>query len=148
MTIQCFPMKIEFLFNPIVCCMPLQIIKITTTVLPYLRDILDYFKEQSSSVKSILLTTFKVTTTLLFVTDVIHQSCYKLFKLYFLQPIIFKAVTLFNVFGTTSTEVAICVLNFSLSVIRTLQVQLGSNYVKEMLGVFLDASTRYKKVQN
>lgn len=38
----------------------LQIIKITTTVLPYLRDILDYFKEQSTSVKSMLLTTYKV----------------------------------------------------------------------------------------
>ncbi|KAG4078102.1 hypothetical protein HA402_002153 [Bradysia odoriphaga] len=93
-----------------------KIIKITTSVLPYLRDILDHFKEQSTSVKSMLLTAYK--------------------------PIIFKAVTLYNVFGTTSTEVATCVLNFSLSVIRTLQVQLGSNYVKEMLGIFLEASTR------
>lgn len=127
-----------------IALLSLQIIKITTTVLPYLRDILDYFKEQSTSVKSMLLTTYKVMCAGCIEIRMPNSRNILSNFVHFPQPIIFKAVTFFNLFGTTSTDVAICVLNFSLSVIRTLQMQLGSNYVKEMLGIFLDASTRWE----
>lgn len=60
----------------------------------------------------------------------------------FFQPIIEKSLHIFNTFGTSIRDIADCVLNFSLAVVRTLQIQLGSVYIRDMLSVFLDASTR------
>lgn len=37
-----------------------KIVKVTTTVLPVLKDLLDYFKEQNSSVKMMLLAAYRV----------------------------------------------------------------------------------------
>lgn len=49
---------------------------------------------------------------------------------------------LFTHFGSQSDHLAECILNFSLSVIKCLQVQLGQNNVREMINVFFEALNR------
>lgn len=93
-----------------------KIVKVITTVLPILKEIIDFYKESSLSVKHMIVQAYK--------------------------PIIGKSLLLFNHFGSMSEEIAGCVLKFSLSIIQTLQNQLGSSYVREMLDVFLEATTR------
>ena len=85
-------------------------------MLPLQKEIIDYYKENTSSVKHMLATAYK--------------------------PIIAKSLNLFNQFGSACEEIADCVLNFCLSVIQTLQIQLGNAYIREMLDVFLEATTR------
>lgn len=58
------------------------------------------------------------------------------------QPTIAKSISLFNSFGTANAAIADAVLNFSLTVVRTLQMQLGAVHIKEMLSIFLEASMR------
>lgn len=54
-----------------------------------------------------------------------------------------KSILIYKEFGAVNEEIASCVLKFSLSVIRTLQIQLGSPYISEMLDIFLKTTTRY-----
>lgn len=93
-----------------------KMIKVITVVLPMLNDIIDYHRESSSSVKHMLANAYK--------------------------PSIAKSLLVYNQFGAISEEIAGCVLNFALSIIQTLQIQLGSAYIREMLDVFLETTTR------
>lgn len=52
-------------------------------------------------------------------------------------------MNIFSQFGSLSEGIADCVLNFTHSVIRTLQIQLGTAYIREILDLLLEASTRY-----
>lgn len=52
-------------------------------------------------------------------------------------------MTVFNVYGTDSKNIAITVSDFALSVLRTFQTQLGTAFVKEMLNLFINVIGRY-----
>lgn len=93
-----------------------KMIKVITVVLPMLIDIIEYHRESSSSVKHMLANAYK--------------------------PSIAKSLLVYNQFGAISEEIASCVLNFALNIIQTLQIQLGSPYIREMLDVFLETTTR------
>lgn len=56
------------------------------------------------------------------------------------RPIIEKTLAIYNSFGCHNSEIAECVLNFFLSIIRTLQIQLGSAAVRDILVIFLESS--------
>lgn len=58
------------------------------------------------------------------------------------RPSIAKSIALFGSFGAASADVADNVLRLCLTAVRTLQQQLGAVHLKEMLGIFLEASTR------
>lgn len=60
----------------------------------------------------------------------------------YLQPIITKALMIYNTFGQSSNAIAITVAEFSLSVLRTLQSQLGSQFIKEMVILFINVNSR------
>lgn len=93
-----------------------KVIKVITVSLPILNEIIDYHHESSSSVKHMLVNAYR-------------------------QPIT-KSILIYKEFGAVSEEIASGVLKFALSVIRTLQIQLGSAYIGEMLDIFLKTTTR------
>lgn len=93
-----------------------KVIKIITVVLPMLSSIIDYHRESSSSVKHMLANAYR--------------------------PSVTKTTLIYKEFGVMSEEIASCVLKFTLSVIQTLQIQLGPQYVKEMLGILFNTTTR------
>lgn len=93
-----------------------KIIKVVTVVLPMLNDIVEYNRESSSFVKNLLANAYK--------------------------PSIGKSLIIYNHFGAVSEDIAGCVLNFALNIIQTLQIQLGPSYIREMLDVFLQTTTR------
>lgn len=94
-----------------------KVIKVVTVVLPALNDIIDNHRESSSSCKQMLVNAYR--------------------------PPITKSILIYKEFGAVNEEIASSVLKFSLSVIRTLQIQLGSTYISEMLDIFLKTTTRY-----
>lgn len=94
-----------------------KVMKIVTVVLPALNDIIDNHRESSSQCKQMLVNAYR--------------------------PSITKSILIYKEFGAANEDIARCVLKFSLSVIRTLQIQLGSQYISEMLDIFLKTTTRY-----
>lgn len=93
-----------------------KVIKVITVILPILNEIIDHHRESSSSVKHMLVNAYR--------------------------PPITKSILIYKEFGAVSEEIASCVLKFALSVIRTIQIQLGSAYISEMLDIFLKTTTR------
>ncbi|XP_055383125.1 exportin-6-A [Condylostylus longicornis] len=93
-----------------------KIITITTSILPILKEVLDYFRESSTAVKQMLTNAVK--------------------------PIISMALSIFNYYGSVSNEITASVSEFCLSVLRTLQMQLGISFVREMLTIFIDSTIR------
>lgn len=93
-----------------------KIAKVITNVLPVLSEIIEYNRESSSSVKHMLVGAFRT--------------------------IIEKSLQLFGHFGGLNEDVANCVLSFALCVIETLQIQLGSPSIRDMLVVFLSTTTK------
>lgn len=93
-----------------------KVIKIITVVLPMHNDIIEYHRESSSSVKHMLVNAYRTPIT--------------------------KSILIYKEFGAVNEEIASCVLKFALSVIQTLQIQLGSPYISEMLDIFLKTTTR------
>lgn len=59
-----------------------------------------------------------------------------------MQPIITKALMIYNSFGQNSNAISITVAEFSLSVLRTLQTQLGVQFIKEMVALFINVNVR------
>lgn len=49
---------------------------------------------------------------------------------------------IYNSFGQNSNAISITVAEFSLSVLRTLQSQLGSQFIKEMITLFITVNVR------
>lgn len=93
-----------------------KVIKVITVTLPMLNEIIDHHRESTSSVKHML----------------VHAN----------RDSITKSILIYKEFGAVSEEIASCVLKFALSVIQTLQIQLGSPYISEMLDIFLKTTTR------
>lgn len=60
-----------------------------------------------------------------------------------MQPILTKALTIFNSFGLSSIAMAITVAEFSLSMLRTLPTHLGAQFIKEMVTLFINVSSRF-----
>lgn len=88
-----------------------KVIKVVREVLPPLNDIIDNHGESSSSSKQMLVYAYRDSIT--------------------------KSILIYKEFGAVNEDIASSVLKFSLSVIRTLQIQLGSSYVSDMLDIFL-----------
>lgn len=61
-----------------------KIVKVTTTVLPVLKDVLDYFKEQNSSVKMMLLAAYRVRNKRKFLN--LKKKIFNASFLYFSHP--------------------------------------------------------------
>ncbi|XP_075158622.1 exportin ellipsoid body open isoform X2 [Haematobia irritans] len=78
--------------------------------------VIEFFKDSSNNTKDMLASTFK--------------------------PIITKALVIYNAFGQSSNAIAITVAEFSLSVLRTLQNQLGFQFIKEMITLFINVNSR------
>lgn len=49
---------------------------------------------------------------------------------------------IFNSYGLSSISMAITVAEFSLSMLRTLPMHLGAQFIKEMITLFIDVSSR------
>lgn len=94
-----------------------KVIKVVTVVLPTLNDIIDNHRESSSSCKQMLVNAYR--------------------------PSITKSILIYKEFGAHNEDIASCILKFVLSVIRTLQIQLTSPYISDMLDIFLKTTTRY-----
>ncbi|EDW66351.2 exportin-6-A [Drosophila virilis] len=58
------------------------------------------------------------------------------------KPILNKALVIFNSFGLSSIAMAITVADFSLSMLRTLPIHLGAQFIREMITLFIDVSSR------
>ncbi|XP_059609404.1 exportin-6 [Phlebotomus argentipes] len=93
-----------------------RVTEVVTSVLPILRDILDYYESAASVTKQILLSAFR--------------------------GILEKSLQIYNDFYTSCPGITDTVLSFGFSVIRTLQIQLGTEYVRHILGNFLNACTK------
>ncbi|XP_055913016.1 exportin-6 [Eupeodes corollae] len=93
-----------------------KISAITAGILPIITEIINYFNDTNSAVKEMLLNAFK--------------------------PTVHKAMNIFNAVGFDSNEIATTVSDFALSVLRTLQNQLGMAFVREMITLFINSSTR------
>lgn len=93
-----------------------KVIKVVTVILPILNEIVDHQRDSSSPVKQMLVSAHK--------------------------PPITKSVLIYKEFGLVSEEIANSVLKFTLTVFRTLQLQLGSQYISDMLDIFIKTTTR------
>ncbi|GAB0091365.1 exportin-6-A [Sergentomyia squamirostris] len=93
-----------------------KITEIVTCVLPILREILNYYESAASVTKQILLSAFR--------------------------GILEKSLQIYNEFYATCPEITDAVLSFGFSVIRTLQIQLGTEHIRHILGIFLTACTK------
>lgn len=98
-----------------------KITKVVIVTLPMLKDIADFHRESNSSVKQMIAAAYR--------------------------PIIAKSLLIFNQNGSNVEEVANYILNFSLSVIQTLQIQLGATSVREMLDLFVEATMRWVLIE-
>ncbi|KAH8420274.1 hypothetical protein KR009_008382, partial [Drosophila setifemur] len=88
----------------------------TLSLLSTFTALIEYFKATWGNAKDMLLSTFKCILT--------------------------KALMIFNSFGLSSIAMAITVAEFSLSMLRTLLTQLGAQYIKEMITLFINVSSR------
>uniref|UniRef100_A0A6B2EEA4 Putative nuclear transport receptor crm1/msn5 importin beta superfamily n=1 Tax=Phlebotomus kandelakii TaxID=1109342 RepID=A0A6B2EEA4_9DIPT len=93
-----------------------KVTEIVMSVLPILREILDYYESSASVTKQILLSAYR--------------------------NVLEKSLQIYNEFYVTCPEITDAVLSFGFSVIRTLQIQLGTEYVRHILGIFLNACTK------
>ncbi|KAL7744718.1 hypothetical protein ACLKA6_017212 [Drosophila palustris] len=88
----------------------------TLSLLGTFTALIEYFKATGANAKDMLATTFK--------------------------PILNKALVIFNSYGLSSIAMAITVAEFSLSMLRTLPMHLGAQFIKEMITLFIDVSSR------
>ncbi|XP_037936402.1 exportin-6 [Teleopsis dalmanni] len=93
-----------------------KISSITLSSLSIFSIVIEYFQDCNNISKDMLATAFK--------------------------PLITKALIIYNNFGTTCNAVAISVAEFSLSTLRTLQTQLGTQFIKDMITLFIGVSSR------
>ncbi|KAH8234528.1 hypothetical protein KR038_008564, partial [Drosophila bunnanda] len=88
----------------------------TLSLLGTFTALIEYFKASGGNAKDMLASTFK--------------------------PILTKALMIFNSFGLSSIAMAITVAEFSLSMLRTLPTHLGGQFIKEMITLFINVSSR------
>ncbi|XP_016971893.1 exportin-6 isoform X1 [Drosophila rhopaloa] len=88
----------------------------TLSLLGTFTALIEYFKATGGNAKDMLASTFK--------------------------PILTKALMIFNSFGLSSIAMAITVAEFSLSMLRTLPTHLGAQFIKEMITLFINVSSR------
>lgn len=89
----------------------------TLSLLGTFTALIEYFKATGGNAKDMLASTFK--------------------------PILTKALMIFNSFGLCSIAMAITVAEFSLSMLRTLPTHLGGQFIKEMVTLFINVSSRF-----
>jgi hypothetical protein len=92
-----------------------QLLSIIAEVLPVLTEILDHYQEHTSHTKNMLANAIKL----------VVKCCLEIYQ---------KV-------GSQNAEIAENLLTFFLSVIRTLQLQLGTQAIREYLGLFLQITT-------
>ncbi|ALC48627.1 Exp6 [Drosophila busckii] len=85
-------------------------------LLDKLTTLVAYFKATGNQAKDMLASTFK--------------------------PILNKALLILNSYGLSSIAMALIIAEFSLGMLRTLPTQLGKDFVKEMIVLFIDVGTR------
>ncbi|XP_023035186.1 exportin-6 isoform X1 [Drosophila willistoni] len=88
----------------------------TLSLLGTLTALIEYFNGCGGNAKDMLASTFK--------------------------PILTKALMIFNSYGLNSIAMAITVAEFSLSMLRTLPTHLGAQFIKEMITLFINVSSR------
>ncbi|KAL1399746.1 hypothetical protein pipiens_007958 [Culex pipiens pipiens] len=88
-----------------------KIVAVATSVLGMLRDLLDYYQEQSSSVKQMLAAAFR--------------------------PVIEKTLTIYSAASSKNCALIERIFDFCLGIIRTLQIQLGQLFLKNIILLFL-----------
>ncbi|XP_058829233.1 exportin-6-A isoform X2 [Topomyia yanbarensis] len=91
-----------------------KIVSVATTVLTTLRELLDYYQEQSSSVKLMLASAYK--------------------------PVIEKTLTIYSAASSKNCVLIEQIFDFCLGIIRTLQIQLGQMFLKSIIQLFLEKS--------
>lgn len=89
-----------------------KIVAVASSVLGTLRDLLDYYQEQSSSVKQMLAAAFR--------------------------PVIEKTLTIYSAASSKNCALTERIFDFCLGIIRTLQVQLGQTFLKNIILLFLN----------
>ncbi|XP_058443342.1 exportin-6-A isoform X2 [Malaya genurostris] len=89
-----------------------KIVSVATSVLTTLRDLLDFYQEQSSSVKQMLATAYR--------------------------PVIEKTLTIYSAANSRNCLLIEQIFDFSLGIIRTLQIQLGQMFLKSIIQLFLE----------
>lgn len=88
-----------------------KIVSVATTVLTTLRDLLDYYQEQSNSAKQMLAAAYR--------------------------PVIEKTLTIYSATSSKNCVLIERIFDFCLGIIRTLQVQLGQVFLKNIILLFL-----------
>uniref|UniRef100_A0A1B0CSC0 Exportin-1/Importin-beta-like domain-containing protein n=2 Tax=Lutzomyia longipalpis TaxID=7200 RepID=A0A1B0CSC0_LUTLO len=94
-----------------------KVTECVTSVLPILREILDYYESAASATKQILLMAFR--------------------------GILDKSLLIYNEqYLQAPPQLTDAVLTFALSTIRTLQIQLGTENIRHILSIFFNACTK------
>lgn len=88
-----------------------KIVSVAATVLGTLRDLLDCYQEQSSSVKQMLAAAYR--------------------------PVIEKTLAIYSAASSKNCALIEHIFDFCLGIIRTLQVQLGQMFLKNVILLFL-----------
>ncbi|XP_055624317.1 exportin-6 isoform X2 [Toxorhynchites rutilus septentrionalis] len=88
-----------------------KIVSVAATVLSTLRDLLDYYQEQSSSVKQMLAAAYR--------------------------PVIEKTLAIYSAASSKNCALVEHIFDFCLGIIRTLQIQLGQMFLKNIILLFL-----------
>ncbi|XP_055587091.1 exportin-6-A isoform X2 [Uranotaenia lowii] len=89
-----------------------KIVAVATTVLGTLRDLLSYYQEHSSSVKQMMAVAYR--------------------------PVIEKTLTIFTATSSKNCDLIERIFEFCLGIIRTLQIQLGQVFLKNIILLFLE----------
>lgn len=88
-----------------------KIVSVATIVLSTLRDLLEYYQEQSSSVKQMLAAAYR--------------------------PVIEKTLAIYSAASSTNCALIEKIFEFCMGILRTLQVQLGQVFLKNIILLFL-----------
>lgn len=88
-----------------------KIVSVATIVLSTLRDLLDYYQEQSSSVKQMLAAAYR--------------------------PVIEKTLAIYSAASSKNCVLIEKIFEFCMGILRTLQVQLGQVFLKNIILLFL-----------
>ncbi|XP_021696427.1 exportin-6-A isoform X2 [Aedes aegypti] len=88
-----------------------KIVTVATVVLSTLRDLLEYYQEQSSSVKQMLAAAYR--------------------------PVIEKTLAIYSAASSKNCVLIEKIFEFCLGILRTLQVQLGQVFLKNIILLFL-----------
>ncbi|XP_067642019.1 exportin-6 [Eurosta solidaginis] len=93
-----------------------KISSVMPNILSIFSEVLEYFKDSCTSTKDMLANAFK--------------------------PIITKTLMIFNNFGISNSSLSISAAEFSLSILRSLLNQVGSQFIKDMITLYITVCSR------